>query len=340
MPRPIPITTLQPDEKVRRKGAYIMPLWRYHGDCASIPSISSSGLVEVANNGEEFYAESHYNPAAPVNTQKEHKVHTPAFTMGHAAHCAVVGGADWTEEFVTPPNDFPGSWRSEKWKEWRWFQEVRKGKIVITKEDIKHVNGMVERIQDHALANALFTNGIPEVSLFHSHDGIIVKCRPDVLPVVQDRKDLDLFHWMADVVSDYKTTFDNSPGNCRSQIIKHGYDMKLANVAWAAVKLFDVNFGDLSFGLVFQKTTPPYGITPVEVDPDGDYMHMLVARNMFAASRFAKGMAVVDGHWDGYLEETLNFKPSGSFMDTLRKHIDEGTYPNIDHKLRIVQERN
>lgn len=357
MPKALQIKTLGAEEKISTAGVWDIPAWRYHSDICDAPSGSSSELVTVAGSGEEYFAKSRYNP--DYNPLVGFKTHKACFKFGHAAHAKILIGKDWhKEDFILCPKKWK-TWRSDDAKEWRWMQEVRKGLIVITERDVEHVDGMAAKIADHPEANALFEHGIPELSMTIKVGRVWIKTRPDMLPVVpvtnkgkviRNRKLLTSstrYAFSADVLSDYKTIDDNKPAFCRNAIKTWSYDMKLANVALAAVRLFGVNFGDLSFGLVFQKTTPPYGITTVEIDPAGDYMHLLVAKCLYAASQFEKGLAPIldefgerewrGDEWEGYTNEILRYTPSGYFMDDLRKMVEDGTYPNLDNKLRVIE---
>lgn len=360
MPKALPIKTLAMDAKVNSNGVYDIPLWRYHSDVCDAPSASSSELATISESGEEYFSRSKYNP--DFNPLEEYKAHKRHFKFGHAAHARILeGGKDWhKEDFILIPKKWNRStFRTRDLAEWVWMQEVRKGFIAIFEHEVAAVDAMAARIAHHPEANALFQFGIPELSMIFKVGDIWVKARPDMLPVrpvdskgrvIKKREDLTpatKFAFSADVLSDYKTIDDNKPAFCRHAISKWGYDLKLANVALAAVRLFGIDFGSLSFGLVFQKSSPPYGITTVEIDPSGDYMHLLVAKALYGASQFQKGMAPAlnefgerewrGDEWEGYTNEILRYTPSGYFMDDLKKLIEDGTYPNLDAKLRIIE---
>lgn len=359
MPKALPIKTLAMDEKISESGVYDIPLWRYHSDICDKPSLSSSEVSTCAESGEEYFARSKYNPDfKPLAEYKAHKRH---FRFGHAAHAKILLGKDWhKEDFILIPPKWNGkTFRTKDLAEWVWLQEVRKGFIALFESEVEAVDAMAARIADHPEANALFQFGIPELSMMFKSGDIWVKARPDMLPVrpvdskgrVIKKRELltpsTKFAFSADVLSDYKTIDDNKPAFCRHSIAKWGYDLKLANVALAAVKLYGIDFSSLSFGLVFQKSSTPWGITTVEVDPAGDYMHLLVAKAIYGAQQFEKGMSPLlnefgerewkGGEWEGYVSEILRYTPSGYFMDELKKMIEDGTYPNLDKKLRIIE---
>lgn len=349
MPKTQLIRTKTLGERMSEEGVYDIPLHTYHKDCLTAPSVSSSELVTLAESGEEYFVNSKYNPDyEPLEEYKGHKRH---FRFGSAAHAKIMLGKDWhKDDFILIPKKWNGkTFRTKDLAEWVWIQEVRKGFIAIFESEVEAVDAMAERIKDDPGANALFNYGVPEVSLCIKVGEIWVKARPDMLPilpvtkagkVIKDTTALTAatrFAFSATVLSDYKTIDDNSEANCRRAIARWGYDMKLANVALTACRLFGLNFSDLSFGLVFQKHKPPYGITTIEIDPDGDYMHLLVARCLYAAGQFEKGMSI-GGEWEGYTAEILRYTPSGFFMDRLRRMVEDGTYPNLDGKLRVIED--
>jgi len=349
MPKALPIKTLPLGEKISEAGAYDIPLFRYHSDICSAPSVSSSEISQIANNGEIYYSRSKYNPE--FKPLEEYKAHKRRFNFANAAHARLLlGPKDWhKEDFILIPKKWNGkTFRTRELSEWVWLQEVRKGLICIFESEVDAVDAMAKRVEEHPEAKALLQYGLPEITLCHKIGDIWVKARPDILPVrpvdakgkIIRKRELitsaTKFAFASDVQTDYKTIFDNSPMLCRQAIGKYGYDMKLANVALAAVRLFGIDFSALSFGLVFQSTSPPYGITAVEIDPLGDYMHLLVAKAIYGARQFEKGMSF-GGEWEGYVSEILRYTPSGYFMDDLKKLVEDGTYPNLDGKLRVIE---
>lgn len=353
MPKALPIRTLALSDKIHDEGIYDIPLYRYHSDICAAPSISSSEVKTLAESGEEYFARSKYNP--DFKPLEGYKAHVRHFKFGHAAHARILMGAkDWhKEDFILIPSKYNGkTFRTKDLAEWCWMQEVRKGFIAIFESEVEAVDAMAARIVDHPEANALFEYGIPELSMIFKEGPTYVKARPDILPVrpvdakgkvIKKREDVTAetkFALGSTLISDYKTIDDNAPALCKYSIAKWGYDLKLANVGLASCRLFDVNFADLTFGLVFQKSKTPWGITAVEVDPYGDYMHKMVAKAIYGMHQFEKGMRPVDGEWEGYVTEILRYTPSGYFMDDLKKMIDSGTYPELDSKLRVVEARS
>ena len=328
----LPVTTVQPNSKIKKSGLYDLTLSQYHSDCAWLPSASSSDLKLIADSGEEYYADSYYNEEN--NDEKARvKLHAEHFRFGTAAHAKILEPQKWINNYIMRPTKW-NTWRTADSKHWRWVQEYQKGMTVITKEDISRVDAMARRIADDPICSILFDTGIPEVSMFlETEFGVVMKSRPDMMSLRQDKKTKKVF--LADnVLTDYKTTYDNSVGNCYRDIAKYGYDMKLANAALMVCRLFNIDFGTLDFCLVFQKTVKPFGITPIELD--NEYMFKLAAKNLYAAKLFAEGMAPM-GQWQGYSGDIIKYRPNGFYVERMEQFIQDGTYPNLDSKMRIVK---
>lgn len=336
MTKALNIDPLPKGGKILKPGIYDIPLPLYHSDIAWKESVSSGDLKLLSENGEEYFEESYYNPKN-LDEKRQIALHKECFRFGTAAHCKILEPQKWIKDYEIRPKKW-GTWRSSDSKYWRWHTEAKKGKTVITPEEVAHVDNMAERILDHTLASKLFELGVPEVSGFIEDDnGTVIKCRSDMSPLAPDGQG---GYVIADnVFSDYKTIWDNSIGSCYKAIRDYGYDQKLANCAFVFCRLFGIPFGDLDFALVFQKTLPPYGITIVELD--NEYMFKLVAKNLYGSQNFARGRAAIGGEWLGYVETQqealLKYKPSSFFIDTLDKRIKEGVYPNLDGKLRRVK---
>jgi len=115
----------------------------------------------------------------------------------------------------------------------------------------------------------------------------------------------------------------------------YGYDMKLANCGLLLCRMFAVDFADLDFVLVFQKTDKPYGITIIELD--NEYMFRLAAKNLYAVRQFAKGRAIIGAEWQGYSSEIIKYKGRSAKIEEMDRLISEGAYPNIGPKMKIVK---
>jgi len=336
MTKSLSIIDLEPGAKVMKPGLYRMPLSTYHSDCAWKESVSSGDCYKLSENGEEYWVESYYNEDNQ-NNKRQIALHKECFRFGTAAHTKILEPQKWIDDYIP----WPPKWktmRSEDAKHWRWVQEAQKGLTTINLKDVARVDAMARRIKDHTLASTLFEVGEPEISLFiEDESGVVIKTRPDMLPVYEDKKTKRVR--IADnIFSDYKTCFNNSPDACKKQIENMGYDVKLACCALVACRLLGLNFGDLDFALVFQKTEAPYGITVIELK--NDFMHKLAAKALYGAQQFAKGRQVIGGQWDGYTDEIVTYNPPGYSNRTEEKLellIKKGILPNLDGKMRIVK---
>ncbi len=107
--------TLHQDEltwdvgKISQQGIYAkIPMSVYHSDCCVGPSISSSGLREIAPPDGcplKFWDNSYLNPDRAPQQEKHH------FSLGRAIHTLLLGEDGFRDEYVVRPAEFD-SWRT------------------------------------------------------------------------------------------------------------------------------------------------------------------------------------------------------------------------------------
>ncbi len=320
------IRKLKDGEKVKEPGVYAMDINQYHSDCADAPSFSSGELVEAYDSGEEFWDGSKYNPDSTYFDKTDADRHQPHFHFGNAAHGKIIGheeGVDWNDSYVLRPTEYK-TWGTKGAKDWRVVQE-RQGLTCYTTQDITAVDAMAQRILDDDAASELFQYGHPELSLFVKFEDIWIKSRPDVIPI---------YDWT--IVSDYKTTYNNSIGNCMLETKKYHYAQKLANIAWCMYQLPDEfempTFDDLAFSLFFQKSSRPYGITPLDIPNTSVWQ--LVSKNIKAAQEIAHGLRT--GQWRGFTEKIEEFKPNKWETERIEQQIASGELPTLDNMMKLV----
>lgn len=308
-----------PGTRITEPGVYRMNINDYHSDCCDAPSFSSGDLVTIYKSGEEYWYKSPYNP----NREKaEHFAH---LSFGNAAHARILDPKGWQNDYILRPSEMK-SWRSEAAKNWRMVQE-RGGKIAITADEVALVDILAEKIQLDPVANAIFSDGEPELSIFVRFQDIWIKCRPDKIPK---------YDW--NFVNDYKTTSDNSLEACERDIEKWGYAKKLANIAWC-MKQLPQDFpemppiSDMAFALLFQKSSKPAGITCMDIDPE-DIIE-LASENIQAATDAAKVMRG-QAEWKGYSEVIKKWERRPWVKKNLSGLIEAGALPKLDDNLNIT----
>jgi len=309
----IQVKIVRDDQRVTGDGFYIMNNEHYHTDCANAPSVSSSELIKIDDSPLEYYDQSHYNPNA------EEKKTMTWFSFGNAAHELILTGDLDKDKYAVRPETYK-TWRGKDAQEWRAFREAE-GKACLAIDDLDNLEGMAEELQKHTIAKEVFKSGFVEGSMFVQVGGVYVKARPDIITF----QDLS-------VVNDYKTCNSTHPTAIKYDIKKYQYETKLANVAFCKMRLFGIkSIDDLSFILIFQKKTRPWGISVIPIDKD--LIFNRVAQNLAAIEIFEQGMAT--GEWP---DRTPDFKPyniSSWDQSALLEKIQTGIYPNIDSTLTV-----
>lgn len=241
------------------------------------------------------FDESPYNPERNPDTDES----TPLL-FGRAAHHLLLGEAEFGEKFVIRPEIYPEKldyeaewtedWPTKPWSgnaNWckRWLAEAKAAHLgVITKEQIKNVQGMARGLNANPLVRAGILNGYVEHTIVvrDPETGIWIKVRPDNIP--NDSSDL----------SDLKSAAGLTDQVLEKAIGRDGLFMQGGMTAWACRLLpepFDVN----SFSLVFSEKTRPYCARVRALKPNEMDLGETCARA--AVKMFAKCME--RGVWPG-----------------------------------------
>lgn len=282
-------------EVITEAGIYKdLPLETYHSDCCDGPSISSSGLRELAPpNGcpIKYWDSSYLNPERAPVEQEDH------FNLGHAVHTLLLGEDGFKDKYVVRPKKF-ADWRTNAAKEWR-AQAVKGGKIVLVAANLEQIEGMANRVANDRTFRDLL-DGRTERSIIYRDKAtnIWVKGRPDSLP--------------ADTtIADLKTCADASERACLNAITKYGYHMQLGLVSTA----LDVVAGiqTTEHLLLFIETGRPwaYNIKPI----DNQYIWNGQRQNRAALNIFAEALRT--GFWPTYYSSGYTASPPDWFEKSL-----------------------
>lgn len=301
------IPVVEEGRKITEPGVYRIPMHWYHQDCCDGPSISSSGLRKIEmESPANYWAFSVYNPHAFTEDDKQH------FSFGRAAHALILGDEVFHEHYAVRPSEWK-DWRTNAAKAWR-DEQIEAGKTVITEADLTSIKLMAEVLARHPIVEAAnLMSGTIEASLVWQdrETGIWLKARPDVIPRFDG------------VYSDFKTTTQAQPIDCRRAVHKFGYHMQMALGAEGYREIF--GRGLENFLLVFQETKPPYNVTPVEVDADAIYWGRCQVRR--AIRTFADCME--KGDWPGYADEIVTATLPDWYTTRLSEEQVNGLLPNV-----------
>ena len=134
-----------------------LPMSRYHSqDVCDGPSFSSSNLRTM-----ELKSPAHCHASWSGNPNAE-PPDSHALSFGSAAHALILGDEAFELRHVVSPFD---SFRTKEAREWRDEQKAA-GKVVISAEDLRHIEGMAESLSRHPIAKDGVFQGDVEQSVF------------------------------------------------------------------------------------------------------------------------------------------------------------------------------
>lgn len=208
---------------------------------------------------------------------------TDVFDFGHAAHGLALG--DGPELVKVDAAD----WRTKAAKEAREAARTA-GKVALLPEDYAAVHAMAKALREHPIATRLFSDGLPEQSLFWVDEwaGVWRRARLDWLPNGGRGRP---------IIPDYKSTRSADPDAISKHLADYGYDLQAAWYLDAVRALLGAD--DAAFVFVFQEKDPPYLVTVVEPDPIALEIGRDKARR--AIDLFAE--CTESGSWPGYSDD-------------------------------------
>jgi len=315
------IRDLPADGVVREAGAYRIPIRHYHTQAVCPgPSISSSGLRTIYNKSPaDFWAFSEWNPNRYPSSDA-----SDALLMGRAAHCLIMGDEVFEESFFlldpdAPPKPTKAQIRardegrvSDSARERFDFWDALEGdtRDIIPAAWYADIHHMSRALAAHPLVAPLF-DGEPEVSLIWQDEptGLWVKSRMDMHPS------------MGGIRADLKTATDVSLRAVMRSIGKYSYDMQAALGSLGA----EIVLGERieSSVLVFAQTTPPYSVSPIEIDDEA--LHWAKLKNRKALDTAARCLET--GDWPGPVEGIPKYAPPDWEQDELAEAQSRGEFP-------------
>jgi len=254
----------------------------YHSDPTSL-SVSGAKLLLPPSCPAKF-RHMRDNPQPPRRV----------FDFGHLAHRMVLGaGNEFTvldpavhglkkDGMVADNPRATSTWKNAE------NEARRAGRIPVSVEEWRTAEQMADKARQHPQAAELFTNGQPELSLYH-HD-------PETGVRLRGRLD-----WLRDdgTIVDYKTTASAEPRDIERLFHKYGYYMQNA---WYVDLVAALGLASKPrFLFVAQEKTPPFEVTVVEYDQDAITVGRERCRE--AIRLYADLMAADE--WPGYATETV-----------------------------------
>lgn len=276
---------------ISEEGIYAkIPMSVYHSDCCVGPSISSSGLRELAPPDGcplKFWDNSYLNHERAPQAEKQH------FSLGRAVHTLLLGEDGFRDDYAVRPDEYD-NWRTKASKDWR-ARQLTSGKTVLEPSDLATIEGIANRVMnDRNFVDHLGGRVERTIIVRDPKTGIFVKSRPDALPA-------DL------VIADLKTTADASERGCLTSIKKFNYHMQMALAGSALELLTGRRITDHVLLFVETKRPYAYNIKPV----DAQYVWLGARQNRAALDILAECLRTK--FWPTYYGSGYTASPSDFF---------------------------
>lgn len=276
--------------KITAPGIYRkVPMSVYHSDCCDGPSISSSGLRQIAPPEGcplKFWDDSYLNPDRAPQEEKEH------FSLGRAVHTLLLGEDGFRDDYEVMPPEFK-DYKTQAARDWR-DSVIAEGRSPLRRENLEQIEGMANRVASDQTFIDHLRGRVERTIIYRDRTGVWVKARPDSIP--DDT-----------IIADLKTTKDASERGCLNAIKSYGYHMQMGLISTAMEEVTGVRVTDHVLLFIETKRPYAYNIKPV----DNQYIWYGQRQNRAALNIFAECWE--SGFWPTYYSSGLTASPSDLF---------------------------
>jgi hypothetical protein len=308
---------------ITKAGIYAgVPIETYHQQLCDTPSVSKSGLWEIAKKDG---SPAHYFHGSYLNPEAEPFEESEALIIGRGAHHLLLGESDFHGSFAIRPAmypegvEYPRENQFGPQKAWhggaRWckaWEEDHSDFTVLKPDHIKRIRGMSKTLGEHPMVQGGILNGLVEHTLVWRdvETGLWLKVRPDVIPT----DDLD--------VADLKTAASVSDSAIDRAIGDYGYYVQGALIRMAFENVLGAAMN--TFSLVFVESQPPHCVRVVTLKHEDLELGEMLART--ALRLMAK--CLERGEWPG---------PGGRQSDAVYAGITPWARQDADFRLQRMQ---
>lgn len=270
---------------ISKAGAYAnIPMADYHHNpnlCVR-PSISSTGLKQILENPQKYWAFSPYNPDR-IEPQSN-----SAFDFGRAAHSVILEGRLPRREYAVSPYDDFRTKAAQAWK----AKAERLGLTILKAEDLQTIAAMYQQIANHPVVEAGGLDGEVEVSLIWPDPvtGYFFRARPDTIP-------------MGDMIINYKTCNDASLRAVSQSVIKYRYDISEALAAMGIAATLKRQVTNVA--LLSQEKSPPYVVSCFELSDE----YLAVGAQMVREAMDTFARCMESGDWPSFVDDNSTLVP-------------------------------
>jgi hypothetical protein len=210
-----------------------------------------------------------------------------SFTLGTAAHMAVLEPEKFKEEYVI----YPGRRQGKAWEEFE-SKAIRSGKTVLNATEYGKAVGIKNAVRANKRADELLSGGKAEVAMVWTLGGgtpYETKCK--------GRAD-----YIGSVIADLKSTQNCSPREFARSCVKYGY---LGQAAWYTDGYEALTGQRLPYYIVAVESNAPHLVTPYRV-PE----HLLaIGRDQYQTLLGKLDYCKRNNFWGGYTEaDELNLE--------------------------------
>lgn len=181
------------------------------------------------------------------------------------------------------------------WQQFKEYNDIASSKIVVTAEEMKHLEGMKEMFLSHQTARALLEGSKKELSVFWHHHAyeFQCKCRPDMTFID--------FLGAENVLVDYKTCKDASPDAFGKDFVNLHYHIQ---AYWYRLGMEQLTGEDWEYIFIAQEKTPPYGVACYYVPADA----YIIAHNDLKIATHIYNECLKVNQWPCYPDEYQTLK--------------------------------
>ncbi|MEM8626043.1 MAG: PD-(D/E)XK nuclease-like domain-containing protein [Pseudomonadota bacterium] len=293
--------------RITSSGAYEIPESLYHGQPCDGPSISSTGIKRLAENGAaEFFRTWSGNPNAEPEPPKA------AFDIGRAAHIMALEPGRVANTIAVYPDEVLASNGAVSTKAAKEFEAKARaeGRTPIKPGDWQMLNEMRSALERHPHARRFLEAGRAEVSVFARRRDFWIKARPDFLPERSGQYLVDL-----KTTTSLKDFYDNG-------IKKLRYDIQAALYLRAVHEATGIRPAGMLF--FAQEKKPPYrvGLMALSVGPPGstDILRAAELDIHLALEAFERGLET--SHWPDPFDEPRELGVPGWLRGQIEKRLE------------------
>lgn len=177
-------------------------------------------------------------------SKEDEEKESPALILGSAIHTAILEPEQFDYQYIASPSFDRRTKEGKVLAE--QFEIIAQGKMIITKDQLETVKGILKTISQHEIAQAMLSGGEAEYSYYWQDEetGLMLKCRPD--------------YFNQNALIDLKSTRDASVSEFTRSCINLGYHIQAAFYLDVFNKANGTNIEDFFFVAV--ETEAPYAV--------------------------------------------------------------------------------